>query len=275
MVIKRSGRPDPARRCEGDAMAMGQEADPVFYEGHDLEALGDLPRYARWILRPFRPHLRGRVLEIGAGIGNIAVHYAAAVDEAILLEPARNLQPALAARFAQHPHVRTECGTLEEWLDSGRAQAWASRFDAIILVNVLEHIADDYGTIRRAAGLLRPGGKLLLFVPAVRWLYGTLDALVFHQRRYSRSRLVRVVQRAGLQARQVRWFDLAGMFPWLVAGRVLKQRRFNPTAAQVYDRCVVPVAALVERLLPVPLGKNLVCIAERPAVGVVSERRAA
>jgi SAM-dependent methyltransferase len=256
-------------------MAVRIESSPTRYEGHDLEALADLPRYVGWILGHFATHLEGRVLEVGAGIGNFAAHYLDRVDEAVLLEPAQNLYPTLAARFAGRPHVRTACGLLEEWCERPAAQGGPGGrpFDAAILVNVLEHIADDLGTLAQLAQLLRPGGKLLLFVPALRWLYGSLDAQVHHYRRYSRSTLARVVRRAGLELRALDFFDAAGVLPWFVAGRVLRQRRFSAGAARVYDRVIVPVASRLERWLRLPLGKNLVCVAERPLADAA--RRAA
>jgi SAM-dependent methyltransferase len=257
-------------------MAAPVETGPTCYEGHDLEALADLPHYVGWILRDFAGHLHGRVLEVGAGTGNFAAHYLDRVAEAVLLEPARNLYPTLAARFADRPHVRTACGLLEEWCERPAAHDGPDGrpFDAAILVNVLEHIADDLGTLRRLGGLLKPGGKLLVFVPALRWLYGSLDAQVHHHRRYSRSTLARLMRRASLDLRSLHFFDAAGVLPWFVAGRVLRQRRFSAGAAQVYDRVVVPVASRLERWLRLPLGKNLVCVAQRPADAAAARRAA-
>src|SRR5205085_1761515 len=105
----------------------------------------------------------------------------------------------------------------------------------------------------------------LIFVPAVRWLYGSLDAQVHHYRRYSRHGLARVVRRAGLELLSLRTFDGAGVVPWLVAGRVLRQRAFSPVAARIYDRWVVPVTSRMERWIRPPVGKNLICVAQRPA----------
>jgi SAM-dependent methyltransferase len=243
-----------------------------FYEGQDLEALADLPRYYRWILRTFTPYLNGRVLEVGAGTGNFASHYVDGVDQAVLLEPAQNLYPALAARFARKDNVTPICGLLEEWCD-GRLNTDGPNpgsFDAAILVNVLEHVANDYQMVQRLTELLRPGGTLLLFVPAVPWLYGTLDSLVHHYRRYTYSRLARVASRSGLELIQLRYFDFPGILPWLIAGRILRQERFNPSAARLYDRLVAPVASILERWIRPPLGKNLICVARRPIYGASS-----
>jgi len=251
--------------------------NPACYEGHDLEALADLPHYVGWILNGFAAHLHGRVLEVGAGTGNFSARYVDAVDEAVLLEPARNLYPTLVARFADKPHVQPACGLLEEWMGQTVSQGGPDGrpFDAAVMVNVLEHIADDQSAVRRLSSLLRPGGKLLIFVPAVRWLYGSLDAQVHHHRRYSRHGLTRVVRRAGLDVLSLHYFDLAGVFPWLVAGRVLRQRSFSAGAAKIYDRVIVPVASRMERWLRLPLGKNLICVAQRPALSPAAVLRAA
>jgi SAM-dependent methyltransferase len=237
---------------------------PEYYEGQDLEALADLPHYYRWILKTFGPYLRGTVLEVGAGIGNFSAHYVHGVERAVLLEPARNLYLHLADRFAGAGHVRPVCGLLEDWSAERERVGPADLFDATVLVNVLEHVPDDRGMIARLRDLLRPGGTLLVFVPALKWLYGTLDEVVHHYRRYSFSGLARLVRQAGLELVHLRYFDVLGVLPWLVTGRVLKQRRFNPAAARIYDRAVVPVASRLERLLPLPLGKNLICVARRP-----------
>jgi SAM-dependent methyltransferase len=258
-------------------MATQVAQNPSCYEGHDLEALADLPHYVGWILRGFAGHFGQRVLEVGAGTGNFSVRYVDTVEEAVLLEPARNLYPTLLARFAGRAHIQPICGLLEDWLDRPAVHGGhdGRPFDSAVMVNVLEHIADDHGTVERLAGLLRPGGKLLVFVPALPWLYGSLDAEVQHHRRYSRVTLSRVVSEAGLDLLSMRYFDVAGVLPWLTVGRVLRRRSFSSRAAQVYDRLVVPVMSRLERWLPVPLGKNLLCVAQRPIHAAETIRRAA
>lgn len=230
------------------------------YEGQDLEALADLPRYTAWILEHFQPYLRGRSIEVGAGIGNVSARYVDRMDEALLVEPAVNLHEKLRERFADRPRVRTACALLDE-VDPALTE---KPFDAAILVNVLEHIEDDAGTLASLYGLLAPGGALLLFVPALPFLYGSLDTLVHHVRRYTRPSLAKSLRDAGFQIGTLRYFDALGMAPWFVAGRVLKQRRFDASAARFYDRIGVPLTRLVEDRLTVPIGKSLIAVAFRP-----------
>jgi hypothetical protein len=92
-------------------------------------------------------------------------------------------------------------------------------------------------------------------------LYGTLDAMVHHHRRYTKASLRDVVEGAAFRVQLLRYFDVLGVVPWFVAGRVLKRRRFDEGPARVYDRFVVPIGSALERLYEPPLGKNLVCVA--------------
>lgn len=228
------------------------------YEGRDLEALSGVHRYQRWIVDAFRSRLRGRVLEVGAGIGNLTEHYVDTVREAVLLEPSGHLAERLHARFANRSHVRTMASVV----DDPAAELRLASFDACILVNVLEHIEDDGAMLRRLGALLKPGGSLLLFVPALPVLYGTLDALHGHHRRYTKGSLRLAVESAQFGVRELRYFDLLGIAPWFFAGRILRRRGFDPVTAGLYDRFVVPIGSTLEALYEPPIGKNLVCIAE-------------
>jgi len=179
------------------------------YEGRDLEVLAEIPRYQRWVLEPFRTRLRGRVLEVGAGIGNLSEQYVDDAEEAELLEPAENLATRLQARFASRAHVRT----IGRLLEHAATEFTPASFDACILVNVLEHVEDDGAMLRCLRTLLKPSGSLLLFVPALWALYGTLDAIHHHHRRYTKASLRAAVEGAAFAVDLLRYFDVLGVVP--------------------------------------------------------------
>jgi SAM-dependent methyltransferase len=233
------------------------------YDGRDLEVFVDLHRYQRWVLEAFRSRLRGRVLEVGAGIGNLSEHYVDDVGEAVLLEPERHLVDRLRARFASRRHVRPIAALVED----PHADLAPASFDACLHVNVLEHIDDDVAMLRRVRTLLKPTGSLLLFVPALPVLYGTLDAIHHHHRRYTKPTLRFAIERAGFVVAELRYFDLLGMMPGFLAGRVIKRTGFDGPSSKLYDRVIVPIGSTLERLYTPPFGKNLVCIAEPCALG--------
>lgn len=238
-------------------MATDQDSE-AFYEGSDLEALSDLPNYYGWIASMLDP--RGDTLEVGAGIGNFTASYRARVGRLALVEPSQHAS-ALAARFMDDPEVEVVRGTLQQAL-SVRPD-WTGVFHSLVMVNVLEHVEDDAGLLEHCARALRPEGRLLVAVPALPWLYGTLDDLVDHVRRYTRRSLRAVAEQAGFEVRSVRYFDALGVAPWFVTGRILRSRSFHRGAAQLYDRVGVPLTRRAERLVPPLLGKNVALVATR------------
>ncbi len=241
-------------------VAKNGNPDPTHYDGQDLEALADLPNYTGWILERFRPFLRGRVIEVGAGLGNVSRRYVDQVESALLVEPAANLYKVLQEQLANRSHVTCTNALLGDV----PAELLQPKFDAALMVNVLEHIDDDVAVLKQVREVVKPGGYLLIFVPALPALYGSLDALVHHCRRYRRSELrIKMVQ-AGFRIEECSYFDLLGMAPWLVAGRVLRQRKFDARGATWYDRLGVPVTRALESRLPVPFGKSLIAIAKVP-----------
>jgi hypothetical protein len=117
--------------------------------------------------------------------------------------------------------------------------------------------------MRRIHEALRPGGAFAVYVPARAELFGSLDASVGHLRRYSRPELRQRLEAAGFFVQWVRYGNLAGVLPWLVAGKLLK-RQANPSAdLRFFDRFVLPLASRVESVVPLPYGLNVAALARR------------
>ena len=101
---------------------------------------------------------------------------------------------------------------------------------------------------RTAATLLRPGARLVLFVPSLPFLYGTMDAQVDHQRRYTKTTLSEAVRSAGLKLERIEYFDFLGMVPWFLLGRVLRHTT-SGGGIPGYDRFASRCAGLRPRLM--------------------------
>jgi len=227
----------------------------------ELDALAEAKNYYRWILRRFRPFLGKRVVEVGAGIGTFSKFLLeVGVDELILVEPAKNLFPILQQRFSGDPKVRVVHGYLENLADMG---VTASGVDSIVLVNVLEHIEDDGRALKAAYRVLIPAGTLLLFVPALPWLYGTLDAAFGHARRYTKRSLSSKLTDAGFRILELRYFNLPGVISWFVAGKLLRRRTLQDRDVRLYDRWVVPWASRVEERWKPPVGQSLLAVGQK------------
>jgi SAM-dependent methyltransferase len=221
-----------------------------------LERLAaDAPRYNRWLTERIAPWVGRRVLEIGAGIGNMAAHFIDR-ERLVLAEPEPAYRERLAARFAGHGHV----AVVPLRLPFVDATVAAERLDTIVCLNVLEHVAEDVPALASMRALLRPGGRVVLLVPALPALFGTLDAALGHVRRYTPRELRIKVAAAGLRLTHLEYFNLAGVPGWWLTGRVLRRRLIPRGSLRLYD-ALVPLFRL-ERWLPWRLGQSLIAVSE-------------
>ncbi len=231
----------------------------IRYEGSDLEVLADMPNYYDWMMATFAPHVRGNVVEYGAGVGTVSARLEPLAAALTLVEPSTNLVNPLRVRFSGVSKVHVVGASLEEHV----AQLAPGSVDAFVLVNVLEHIEDDRQALQALMTALRPGGRLMLFVPALQFLMSQLDRNLGHFRRYHKGDLVAKTAAAGAVVERCRYVDFLGIFPWLLLNRLLGSTSFNPALVALNDRVAVPISRALERLAPPPLGKNLILVASK------------
>ncbi|MEE8352226.1 MAG: class I SAM-dependent methyltransferase [Rhodospirillales bacterium] len=232
------------------------------YEGSDLEALSTLGRYQNWIIQNFRPYLRGRAVEFGAGLGNISALLKPHVSKLDLVEPSVNLAARLETRFVGDDSIQVFAEPLEKRIPDTGDEA----YDSVVLVNVLEHIKDDAAALSGLMRILRPGCHLLLFVPALKFLYSDLDALHGHYRRYELGELNAHTEAAGFEIIQSRYFDAVGVLPWYLLNTLLGATAFNPFMVRIYDAVLAPLSRGIDRMITPPFGKNILLVAKRPDV---------
>lgn len=235
-------------------------SEESIYEGHDLEVLCALPRYYGWIYDYFEPHLNGAGAEFGPGLGTNSARILPKLATLDLIEPSPNLVSKLRERFAGDERVRIIADGIEGFVETSPGQI----YDTIVLINVLEHVLDDAAAVRSFYRLLRPGGHLLLFVPAVPILFSRLDKLLGHYRRYSLVHLTLIVTKANFKIRVGLYFDILGVFPWFLINTLGRATRFNPYLAWIYDSAGVPLTRMLESLMPPLFGKNICLVAQKP-----------
>jgi SAM-dependent methyltransferase len=232
------------------------------YAGAELLAMAEARNYYRWILAQCRAYLGRTILEHGAGMGTFSTLLLedAGVEKLVALEPATNLVPILRHRLSRwQDRAEIVPSTIGESIPHLRGRG----IDTVVSINVLEHIPDDLETLRAMRDLVHDGGCVILFVPALRWLYGSLDVAFEHVRRYGKRELVDKVSRTGFEVETTRFMNLPGVLSWLAVGRLMRRRTLDPVAVRVYDRWVLPILSRAERVCPPPIGQNLLLIARR------------
>ena len=237
-----------------------REAEDPKNVGHvTLARMGKLEPYNRWLADRFEKSLGRRVLEIGAGFGNMTRHLTpremiiASDLDAVALEYLRGAfrdDPSIriaSYRFPLQPGERRELESLA--------------LDTVVCLNVLEHIEDDVSTLADLLSILRPGGRLVLIVPAHARLYSSLDVHLRHFRRYEKPELEKKIRDAGFVLEDCRFLNRPGVFGWYVNGRVLR-RRVLPRGQLSLFKLVLPLLRS-EETNPPSWGLSLLAIARK------------
>lgn len=256
----RSIKKQVARRQSGFLDADHGNAGPDQYNARrELELLSNTPRSTEIILDELSLHIGQRVVEVGAGLGQIT----AMLVERGLTVTAVEPDPSLFEKSHKDGTQRAHCGTLSGLLADHPSEI--ETFDSALYVNVLEHIEDDVAEVRIAAQALRRGGTIVIFVPALPALYGTMDEISGHYRRYRKSELRSVIEKAGLEVTELRFFDSVGVIPYWVSYALLRRKTLGAGSVQLYDKVIIPISQFISRVSGRRMiGKNLIAIGRKP-----------
>jgi len=228
--------------------------------GHvTLMRMARLEPYNRWLVSRFEKAVGRRVLEIGAGFGNITKHL-----KGRELVVASDLDPVaiehLRGTFRDDSKVRVASYRFP--LDaSALAEIRAMRIDTIVCLNVLEHIEDDRATLADMYSVLEPGGRLVLLVPAFARLYSSLDVHLRHFRRYEKDDLAQKVREAGFTLDDLRFVNRPGILGWWLNGKVLR-RRVLPRGQLLAFKFLMPLLKR-EETRPPSAGLSLIAVSRK------------
>jgi glycosyltransferase involved in cell wall biosynthesis len=226
--------------------------------GEILMRLNRAPRFSKWMADVVRPYLGARVIEIGAGIGNLTmnliprtVYWATDVNPAYL--------DTLARMRASRPYLGVA------FVDASRGETYPKdqHFDTAICLNVVEHLSDDVGALRNIYDALDPGGRAIILVPCGPKLFGTLDEVLGHFRRYTIPELRGVSEQAGFEVEQVLEFNRAGSPAWWFNGQVLKRKTFGINQIRLLN-FLTPLFRKLDSLLPFP-PLSIIAILRKPS----------
>jgi SAM-dependent methyltransferase len=226
------------------------------YKGLELDLFADAAVWKRYFGGFFSPYLNGRVLEVGAGTGGTtSVLCDGSQKSWTCLEPDESLAGGIREKL-RRGLLPGCCGVVSGFVND---LASDDRFDAVLYIDVLEHIDDDKEELSGAAGLLGDGGYLLVLVPSCPWLYSPFDKSIGHVRRYTTARL-RSAMPASLREIRVLSLDSIGLFASLANKIVLRQSRPSPSLVRLWDKIIVPLSRIVDPCLGFRFGKSAIGI---------------
>lgn len=225
----------------------GSDLDDV--QGAWLTRLRGANAYLAWIMAEVAPYVGRDVLEVGCGNGNFTLLLGEIAGRVTALDIDAELVALARQRIAGHAHLTALA------LDVMALEP-QSRFDTVVMLDVLEHIEDDVAVLGKLRRHLHPGGALVIKVPAIPALYNGMDQAIGHYRRYDRQRLAAALREAGFDEVRVWGFNLLGVLGWWLNGTVLGRKIPPSDHIEGFDR-LVPVLRRLERLARPGTGLSL------------------
>ncbi len=233
----------------------------ITYVGTELDLFATASRWKDYLRGRVSPYLGRDVLEVGAGLGGTTLALCRGDHRRwVCLEPDPSLADRLRRRI-DSGELPTCCslraGTLAEDRDR-------STFDAVLYVDVLEHIEDDVSELDRASDRLRPGGHLVAIAPAHPFLFTPFDAAIGHFRRYTRASL-KGIGPPCLELVRVDYLDSVGLLASLGNRLLLRRSMPGPWQVAAWDRAMVPLSRVIDPILGHRLGKSVMAVWRRPS----------
>jgi hypothetical protein len=156
-------------------------------------------------------------------------------------------------------------GTLQEFSQQPNTAVGTKKYDAVFYAHVVEHIHSDVEELVRARQQLKQDGRAIVVVPSLPRLFGSVDSLSGHFRRFTRRELIAVANAAGFEVESIRYFNPLAILPYWLLYRVVGVKSVSSGQLGFYDRAIVPLAYKIINLFGgrIP-GINLIAILKNP-----------
>ncbi|MEY4542830.1 MAG: hypothetical protein RL411_907 [Bacteroidota bacterium] len=230
------------------------------FEGEEnLRAIAEADKFNEWMYQQVVPHCTGKILEIGSGIGNISYFFdrdGMDIDLSDIREQYRSyLKKSFEKRAVLDMDIVAD-GFIEMHGDK------LGTYDAVFALNVVEHIKDDKLAIENMIKLLKPGGKIIILVPAYQWLYNGFDVALEHFKRYTKSRLLGIFPTTGAKLIRSWYFNFAGIFGWFLVGSVMKKKLIPESNMKLYN-VLTPIFKIADKVVLNKMGLSVIAVYQK------------
>jgi len=223
-----------------------------------LESVTAAPLFNKWMYDTIVRYCSGKILEIGSGTGNISEFFIKDNKNINLSDVRKEYCDILLNKFPSQKDQIFLMDLVKENFDSEYASLIGT-FDTVFALNVIEHIKDNQKALTNCHKLLKPGGTIIILVPAYEWLYNVLDEELYHYQRYTKSTLEDVLKRSSFRIEKSFYFNFVGMAGWFYAGKILKEKTLTKNKMSLYNK-LVPINKLLDRIIFNSAGLSVVSV---------------
>jgi SAM-dependent methyltransferase len=222
-----------------------------------LEGLATAVNHRGWFVELALPYLGDDPIEIGSGLGDYALEWANFVPRFTATEADPDRLVSLKERLRTHRNVEVR----EMLLPSNDT----GTYSAVVSYNVLEHIEDHVGALRSMGHLVRPGGRVIIIVPAFMFAMSPVDLATGHVRRYTKKTMRMAMEAAGLTVEKLHYANALGLIGYYTATSIFKLAPKEGPMVKMYDSVVLPITKLAEKIVRPPFGQSVFAVARYPA----------
>jgi SAM-dependent methyltransferase len=238
------------------------ETDPSGLQ--TLERFAAATRFNGWMFDTIRPYCKGHVLEVGSGIGNISRLFLGHHIPLTASDLRAEYCTILRRQFGNDPFLRGITSVDLAVPDfKEQYKSMLQQFDTVVSLNVIEHIEDDAQAIAHCTELLKPGGTLIILVPAFQVLFNLFDKELGHYKRYTSGSLGQLFERAGLEVMHRQYFNAVGMAGWVMNGSIFRKKLIPRKQLQLFDR-LVPLIKMADAITFHTIGLSVIAVGRKP-----------
>ena len=224
----------------------------------NLNIMANATNYNRWLFNKIEPYLGKRILEVGCGIGNMTELLLAGRNTKLVvgIDNSPECLDIINHRLSKYKQFQSFFHDLssEEIISLKKYN-----FDTIVCINVLEHVKNDLKVLEN---IVKLDGVLILLIPALQKLYGTIDIIDGHFRRYDKKDLEEKLMRSGWKIYKGSYLNLLGIPVWFLHGKILKKSIHPPKQISFLDKFIF-LEILLEKIVSLPIGLSLLYICRR------------
>lgn len=231
-------------------------ADPVGL--HTLEVISRAASFNHWMYNEFRSLLKGAILEIGSGIGNISQFVIDDGFSITLSDYNTEYVEELKRKYAETKNVKDILSIdLSQSDFENHYKELKEKYDSIFLLNVIEHIAGDEKAIQNCKFILRTGGHLIVLAPAYKWLYCKFDKELGHYRRYTLNTITALLEKQNFGIIKKQYFNFTGIPGWFLFGKILGKKMLGNSEISAFNK-LVPLAKRIDKLVKKKVGLSII-----------------
>ena len=215
--------------------------------------------FYNWIFEEIKPYLRGNILEIGSGVGNFSKILLENFpdNQLILSDFDKYFLSMLSKKYSKNDKI------IIEYLDLNNIEIFKNnnyKIDTCIAINILEHIDNDIKALENIYNILEPDGKLILLIPAHKFLYNIIDKDIGHYRRYTKKEIIKKISLTSFNILNIYYFNFIAIFGWFLNGKILKKSTINENALGFYNK-LIPLSKIIDKYVVFKkIGMSLILI---------------